>query len=75
MTPNGDRVEVKAGEPVTLEVTADVAGEIHVHSNPEQELEYAAGESSLSLTIDQSGIVNVESHSLDKVIVQLEVQP
>ncbi len=75
MTPNGDRVDVKAGEPVTLNVTADAAGEIHVHSNPEQELEYDAGETTLTLTIDQPGIVEVESHDLDKVIVQLEVQP
>lgn len=75
VTPNGDRVQVTAGEPVTLDVTADVAGEIHVHSDPEQELEYGAGETSLKLVIDRPGIVEVESHDLDKVIVQLEVQP
>ena len=75
VTPNGDRVEAKAGEPITLEVTADEAGEIHVHSNPEQEIAYDAGQSTLTLTIDQPGIVEVESHHLDKVIVQLEVRP
>jgi hypothetical protein len=75
VTPNGDRVEVATGQDVTLEVTADQGGEIHVHSDPEQELEYEAGESTLTIKgIDQPGTVDVESHSLDKVIVQLQVQ-
>lgn len=73
--PNGDRVQVTAGEPVTFEVTADAPGEIHVHSNPEQELEYGEGQTSLELVFDQPGVVEVESHDLDKVIVQLEVRP
>ena len=75
VTPNGDRVEVKAGEPIELHMTADQPGELHVHSSPEQELAYDAGTSTLTLTIDQPGIVEVESHDLGKVIVQLEVRP
>jgi hypothetical protein len=72
--PNGERVEVAVGQPVVLEVTADQAGEIHVHSTPEQELEYQAGETELTLEpIEQPGTVDVESHALEKVIVQLEV--
>lgn len=71
--PNGERVPVKAGEPITLVVKADKPGELHVHSSPEQELEYGAGTTTLKLTIDQPGVVEVESHELDKVIVQLEV--
>ena len=72
--PNGERVEVSTGQDIKLEVTADKAGEIHVHSSPEQELEYPAGESTQTIEgIDQPGTVDVESHSLDKVIVQLEV--
>lgn len=75
VTPNGDRVEVKRGQDVTLLVTADAPGEIHVHSTPEQELEYEAGSSTLTITnLDRPGIVEVESHSLEKVIVQLEVR-
>jgi len=75
VTPNGERVKVSTGQPVELQVTADEGGEIHVHSTPEQELEYQAGDSTLTIEgIDQPGTVDVESHSLDKVIVQLEVQ-
>ena len=50
-------------------------GEIHVHSSPEQELEYDAGTTTLRAEpIDQPGIVDVESHALEKTIVQLEVR-
>jgi hypothetical protein len=74
VTPNGERVEVSVGQPITLHVTADAPGEIHVHSTPEQELEYAKGTTDVKLTpIDAPGTIDVESHSLDKVIVQLEV--
>ena len=74
VTPNGERITVKAGQPIELVVKADKAGEIHVHSSPEQELEYGVGTTTLKLTIDRPGIVEVESHSLEKTILQLEVQ-
>jgi hypothetical protein len=75
VTPNGDRVEVKVDQPIQLVVKADVEGEIHVHSSPEHELKYAAGTTTLApFTIDKPGIVEVESHALEKTIVQLEVK-
>ena len=74
VTPNGDRIEVDAGQPIDLEVTADEPGEIHVHSDPEQEFEYVAGNTTLEIQIDRPGVVAVESHDLDQVIVQLEVK-
>ena len=73
VTPNGDRVKVKVGEPVTLKIDADVSGEIHVHSSPEQEIEFDKGSSTKKLTIEKPGIVDVEDHALDQVIVQLQV--
>jgi hypothetical protein len=75
VTPNGDRIDVDAGQPIELEVTADEPGEIHVHSDPEHEFEYDAGTQKLDqFEIDRPGIVVVESHTYDKVIVQLEVK-
>lgn len=75
VTPNGDRVEVGRGQDVELEVTADEPGEIHVHSDPEQELAYTEGTTIVTIQgIDQPGTVDVESHTLDLVIVQLEVR-
>jgi hypothetical protein len=74
VTPSGERVEVAVGQPIELRITADEPGEIHIHSTPEQQLEYDAGETTETIDgIDAPGTVDVESHSLDKVIVQLEV--
>jgi len=73
VTPHGDRVKAKVGQPVTLNIDADTSGEIHVHSSPEQEIEFDKGTSTKKLTIDQPGIVDVEDHALEQVIVQLEV--
>lgn len=73
VTPSGKRIEVEHGEPLDLVVKADQPGELHVHSTPEQELEYGKGTTTLTLRIDQPGVVDVESHDLDVVVLQLEV--
>jgi hypothetical protein len=73
VTPNGDRVKASVGAPITLRIDADTAGEIHVHSSPEQHIEFPKGTSTRKLTIDQPGIVDVEDHALEQVIVQLQV--
>jgi Flp pilus assembly protein TadD len=74
VTPNGERVDAKVGEPVTLEIDADAAGELHVHSTPEQEIAYDAGTSTHKVTFDQPGVVDIESHDLEKIVVQVEVR-
>ena len=71
--PSGSKVEVKAGKPINLHIVADKAGELHVHSSPEQHIEFKAGTTDKTLTIDQTGVVDVEDHALDKLIVQLQV--
>lgn len=74
ISPKGERVKVKAGEPFEVEITADRTGSLHVHSNPEQELEFENGTVTREMTIDRPGVVEVESHDPDLVILQLEVQ-
>lgn len=73
VTPNGDRVEVDVDQPVELVVEADEPGSIHVHSDPEQEFEYDEGTTTFEVVLDRPGVVEVESHELEQVIVQLEV--
>ncbi len=73
VTPSGERVEVERGEEVELVVQADEPGELHVHTSPEQQLEYGAGTTNLTLTIDEPGVVDIESHNLEVIVVQLEV--
>ena len=76
VTPQGDRVEVKAGQKVTLRITSDAHETIHVHSEPEHEFEIGAGDDvEKSFTIDTPGQIAVEAHHLDVTIVQLVVRP
>jgi hypothetical protein len=75
VTPNGTRVPVSVGQRIEFDVTADAPGEIHVHSSPEQEFEYDKGSSTIDVKpIAAPGIITVESHTLDKVILQLQVR-
>lgn len=75
ITPTGGRVEVEAGEPVTLRVDSDAVDEIHVHSDPEHEFAVVPGDDqSFTFTVDVPGQVAVESHGLDRTIVQLLVR-
>jgi hypothetical protein len=74
VSPQGERVEVEAGEEIELVVKADEPGGLHIHTQPEQELEYGAGTTNLTLTIDEPGVVDVEAHELEIVVVQLEVR-
>jgi hypothetical protein len=74
VTPEGAKIKVKAGEPIKLHIVADKPGELHVHSSPEHEFEYKAGTTDETITLDQPGVVDMESHTLDKLVAQLEVR-
>jgi hypothetical protein len=74
VTPSGERVDVRTDQPIDLVVTADRPGEIHVHSDPEQTFSYDEGTRTFTFQISRPGVVEVESHDLDMVIVQLEVR-
>ena len=74
VTPGGERLEVERDEVVTLEITSDRAGELHVHSKPEQYVEFEAGTSTHELVISAPGVVDVEEHESGHVVVQLEVR-
>jgi hypothetical protein len=73
-TPNGERVELGIDQPLVLTIEADEAGELHVHSTPEQDIAYDAGTSEHEIVIDRPGVVEVESHDPDVILLQLEVR-
>lgn len=75
VTPNGERVELAQGQDVEFVVKSDKAGELHVHTSPEKSLAYSAGTTTIQLPLDEPpGVVEVESHDLDQVVVQLEIR-
>lgn len=71
-TPNGSTVEVSADEPVVLSITADEAGELHLHTSPEQTVSYEAGSSEHEIELGRPGVYEVESHDLHVVVVKLQ---
>lgn len=76
VTPAGDRVEAKAGQPIRLNVSSDQADEIHVHSTPEHEFAVTPGNGHMfAFTINRPGVYEVESHETDTVIVSVAVTP
>lgn len=72
--PNGERVELGVGQALVLTIESDEAGGLHVHSTPEQEIAYDAGTSEHEIVIDRPGVVEVESHDPDVILLQLEVR-
>ena len=73
VAPNGERIKVAKSEPVTLNISSDRAGELHVHSSPEQEIAFEQGTSTKKVTIDAPGIVDVEDHHSGTVLLQQQV--
>jgi hypothetical protein len=74
--PQGERVQVKVGQDVTLRVTSDAAEEIHVHSDPERTYKVKpGGVLQETFSIDRPGQVAIEAHEFGVTIVQLVVRP
>lgn len=71
--PNGASIKADLDEPVVLAITSDRAGELHVHSTPEQFVEFERGSHEYELTFEQPGVVEVEDHETGFVIAQLQV--
>ena len=76
VTPNGQKIDVRVGQQVVLQVTSDQDDEIHAHTGGDgYELEVAAGEPTTgTFTLDSAGSFEVESHELGKVIVILNAR-
>lgn len=73
VSPNAADLDLGRGEPLTLRITSDRAGELHVHSRPEQYVEFEAGASEHELVIDAPGSVEVEEHESGVVVAVLKV--
>ena len=74
ISTSGERIRVQVKDPVTLMIASDRAGELHVHSTPEQHISFPKGTSAARITVKQPGVVDIEDHKLDKLILQLEVR-
>ena len=76
VTPNGEKLDVRVGQQVVLNVTSDEDDEIHAHTGGDgYELEVRAGVPATgTFTLDSAGSFEVESHHLEKVVVILNAR-
>jgi hypothetical protein len=74
ITPNAQQVKLAVGEPLLIEFTSDRAGELHVHSKPEQYVDFGAGTTRHRLVVETPGTVEVEEHESGAVVAVLEVR-
>ena len=74
VSPMGRTVELAAGDPLTIRITSDRPGELHVHSSPEQYVEFGAGTTTRKLTVPQPGQVDVEEHESGALVARLLVR-
>lgn len=73
MTPKPYRVKVALGEPLVLQVTSDVADEIHVHGYDITRDVAAGGTATLTFTPEAPGIFEVELESRGLRLLELQV--
>jgi len=74
ITPTNKRIEVNKGKPLTITISSDRSGELHVHSSPEEEIPFDKGTTTKQVTFANPGVVEVEEHVSDTLIAQLEVR-
>ncbi len=74
VSPNAAELEVGVGGSITVTVASDRAGELHVHSTPEQYVGFGAGDTSQELTFQTPGTVEVEDHDTGAVVAFVEVR-
>ena len=72
--PLAQSVEVEVGETLTLQVTSDRTGELHVHSTPEQYHDIRPGRTTVEMTFDKPGAVDVEEHDSGVLLLRVLVR-
>lgn len=72
--PNSQEIDLEVGETLIIRFDTDRAGELHVHSTPEQYVEFESGTSTEKLVIEAPGVVEVEEHDTSHVVASLEVR-
>lgn len=75
VTPTNAQLQGKVGEPIVLNVTSDVADELHVHSVPDHTFTVEAKPNQrFQFTVDVPGNVEIELHELNRVVASVQVQ-
>jgi len=74
--PSGEKIDVRVGQKVIMNVISDTDDEIHAHTDGAgYEMQVQGGRpANGSFTIESPGSFEVESHHLEKIIVILNAR-
>ncbi|WP_275571258.1 hypothetical protein [Mycolicibacterium vanbaalenii] len=76
VTPTNGQAQATVGKPIVLQVTSDVADQLHVHSIPEHTFNIEPRpDQSFEFTVDVPGQVDIELHDLNHTVVTIQVRP
>ena len=73
VSPNAEEIHLGTGEKLLVEIDSDRAGELHIHSAPEQFVQFAAGTTDGEIVVNTPGTVEVEDHDTSAVVALIEV--
>lgn len=73
VSPNAEAIHLSTGEKLLVEIDSDRAGELHIHSAPEQFVQFAAGTTDGEIVVNTPGTVEVEDHDTSAVVALIEV--
>jgi hypothetical protein len=75
VTPTNEQLQAKVGEPIIVRIDSDVADELHAHSTPDHTFKVEAkANQSFQFTPSVPGKVEIELHTLNRVIATVDVQ-
>lgn len=74
VAPNAEEVSANPGEKIIIDFDTDRAGQLHVHSKPEQYVDFPAGASTKELVIKTPGTVEIEEHDSEAVVAVVTVK-
>ena len=73
VSPMAETMELSTGDVLTVEVDANRAGELHVHSSPEQYVEFGDGTTRQRIAFDKPGQVDIEEHQTGVLVARVLV--
>jgi len=76
VSPNGQKIDATVGQSVVLQVTSDIADEVHAHTGGDgYELEVPAGKPTTgTFVLASPGSFEIESHHREKILAILNVR-
>ncbi len=73
VAPSAQSLTASAGVPIRIRIRSDRSGALHVHSAPEQTLEFEAGDTTVDLVVQTPGRVQIEEHASNVVVAEVRV--